>query len=137
MTRRGVSEIVATLLMIAIVFSLGSFLYVFYSNHLQLNRAVYERTIDRYRKIMESDFGVTWYSYNSTSNTLTLYIYNYGDREVRLVRVYIDGNPYDINILINPDEILKLDLSISLQSGSHNIVLVSEEGFRSEIEIRT
>ena len=136
MMRKGVNEIIATLLLIAIAFSVGSFLYIFYSTQIQIQRAEYQLSIDRYTKLINTDFGVTWYSYNSTSNILTLYIYNYGDREVRIVRIYIDSNPFDIALYLHPDGLSKLNLSIALQSGEHNIVIVDEEGYRYATKIR-
>jgi len=135
--RRGVSEIISALLMILIAASLGVTIYLFFT--IQFSTEVSNLTnLYEYRNdVLATKFKVTWSYYLSTNNTLVIYVYNYGDKVVEIDSVYIDGDRYvfDPPTRVLVDEVEKLTIMVSLDSGFHDIRVVSDIGVGYEFSI--
>lgn len=135
--RKGVSEIISALLMILIAASLGVTIYLFFT--LQFSTEVSNLTnLYEYRNdVLATKFKVTWSYYLPSNNTLVIYIYNYGDRVVEVDSIYIDGERYVVSpprrILV--DEVERLTIVATLDSGFHDIRVVSDIGVGYEFSI--
>lgn len=128
--RRGVSDIVASLILILIASTLGLSLYLFFTYQFSLQLDTLSRSIDYLQRRLNTRFKVTWYRYDVSSNNLTMYIYNYGDTVIEIDSIYIDGYRYSINppVRILIDEIYVFNYTIGLAPGKHVIRLVTKEG---------
>jgi len=136
MRGRGVSEVVSSALLFMIAVSLGSMIYAFYYTQISIQNQRYSIAMERIMKNIETDFALVHSYYNTSTDTLTLFIYNFGERDVRLDSVYIDGSRFVERVTITPDDLVRIDISVSLTSGDYRVVLVTVEGFSYEGEVK-
>ncbi len=122
-------------MMILIASSLGVAMYLAFT--YQVSTQV-SNMIDFYRyrnEVLGTRFKVTWFYYNG--NVLTLYVYNYGDRDIYLDSVYIDGARIPLNnIEVSAEYVREINISLPLSTGNHIIKLVSKDGVGYEFMLK-
>ena len=89
--RRGVSEIISTIILILIVSASGSLLFAYSADYFQEQQdsiiTENERTIDQ----AEERFRITAVFWNGADNVLDIAVYNYGLDDLEITDVYVDG----------------------------------------------
>ena len=135
--KRGVSDIIAALILILIAASLGLSLYLFFSVQFSTQLENLSRSIEYYQTKLSTRFKATWYSYNTSTNSFKIFVYNYGDTVVKIDSIYINGDRYTltppVTILIGDIEVI--NLNITLTEGNYRIRLVTVEGVAYDFEV--
>jgi archaellum component FlaG (FlaF/FlaG flagellin family) len=137
----GISEIVATVLLVLIVTSIMTTIYIAYNRSMNLQSHRIEIELER---INEENAGLDLvdYYYIRDNSTLTLCLFLRSDIVVKLDSAYIDDEMVPNNNLLlgfgdalEPGVVNCVRIVYSLSSGAHSILLVTEEGARFEYTI--
>jgi len=134
---RGISEIIASLLLLLIVSVAGAALYSFSLSAFSSSSSTFQQqTIQREEQARER-FQITAVWWN-TVNQLNLTILNYGKIDIAVDAVYINGTPASISsgrgATVGTGELVsvKLAFSVLIQDGqTYEIVAVSERGSKN------
>jgi len=134
---RGISEIIASLLLLLIVSVAGAALYSFSLSAFSSSSSTFQQqTIQREEQARER-FQITAVYWN-TVNQLNLTILNYGKIDIAVDAVYINGTPASISsgrgATVGTGELVsvKLASSVLIQDGQTcEIVAVSERGSKN------
>ncbi len=155
--RKGISPIIATVLLILIAIATGLLIYSFATGWIG-SRALGTTGPSAVLTIETADA-------NATENTLTLYVRNDGGSEVSLTRIYLTNeggatvlvplNSNDINDslavtggngdgVLQPGEVARIfvnltqkDVGVQLQAGyTYKITLVASDGSEASISVR-
>jgi flagellin-like protein len=135
-TRRGVSEIIASLLVLMIVSVLGTVLYSYSLNisQLQQDRLIRETTLSTEKA--QERFLILGVWYRQSNNIMNLTVLNYGKHELFVSDVYVNGVRVSNQITGFDSKILTEDIGqvifqppSALGSGvQHEIEVVSVKG---------
>ncbi|MEB3756878.1 MAG: hypothetical protein GSR79_08510 [Desulfurococcales archaeon] len=143
MHHKGISELVATVLLVLIVTSLMTTVYYVYNRSMNSQSIRINAALTRIKQ-ENSGLDLIDSYYLSSNQTLVICLYLRDNIKIVLVDVYIDYSKVNSNELIygfneplTPQEINCLKIRYNLASGQHQIVLVSEEGARYEYTITT
>jgi flagellin-like protein len=136
---RGISEIIASLLLLLIVSVAGAALYSFSLSAFSSSSSTFQQqTIQREEQARER-FQITAVWWN-TVNQLNLTILNYGKIDIAVDAVYINGTPASISsgrgATVGTGELVsvKLAFSVLIQDGQTcEIVAVSERGSKNAV----
>ena len=136
MRRRGVSEIIASLLILMIVSVLGTVLYTYSLNisQLQQDKLIRDTTLSTGKA--QERFQVIGVWYRQSNEIMNLTVLNYGKQELFVSEVYIDGvrvsnHISGFNVEIFSEEIGQIVFVTpsSLSSGiQHEIEITSVKG---------
>jgi len=140
MPGRGVSSVVGTILTVAMVLSLGAVTFVWANMMLSSYSSSMELSYQVYGGRLKEDFVVEFVHFNMSSNTITAFVRNVGEREVSLVSAYVareDGGPVEsvnLNEKVYVGQLKPITFhlsSLQLTEGvEYRIVLVSDVGGR-------
>ena len=136
MKRRGVSEIIATIILIMIVSIAGTMLFAYSSNYIQSLNDQYQRNTEITTGTAQERFTITTVWWSGTDNFLNLTIYNYGQNDIQITDVYIDGVQVDTysfgrNTVILTEKIIQLGVTspVTIVDGvEYKITIVSKRG---------
>lgn len=136
MRRRGVSEIIASLLVLMIVSVLGTVLYTYSLNISQLQQDKLIRDTSLSTGKAKERFQVIGVWYRQSNDIMNLTVLNYGKQELFVSDVYIDGvrvsnhiSGFDVEIFTESIGQIVFITPISLGSGvQHEIEIVSVKG---------
>ena len=89
--RRGVSEIISTVIIILIVSIAGSLLFTYSSGQFQeqQSRAISENKLSTEQA--QERFRITAVWWNGNDDLLNITVYNYGSLDIEISDIYIDG----------------------------------------------
>ena len=132
-TRRGVSEILAV--MIVLMVSLIASVSIYNLAITSFNRYAddYSYQVDSAQQRIEERFTVVSI-YENDDTFVEVNIYNYGNRDLTIDTIYVEGEQYDFtpdNILVSAGDIETVELDASAPN-SGSIVIVTEGGSRYE-----
>ena len=132
-TRRGVSEILAV--MIVLMVSLIASVSIYNLAITSFNRYAddYSYQVDSAQQRIEERFTVVSI-YENDDTFVEVNIYNYGNRDLTIDTIYVEGEQYDFtpdNIMVSAGDIVSVELNASAPS-SGSIVIVTEGGSRYE-----
>ncbi|MCW4012951.1 MAG: hypothetical protein NWF07_08160 [Candidatus Bathyarchaeota archaeon] len=136
MKRRGISEIISTIIIIMIVSIAGTYLFAYSTTYIQTQN-------DQYLTNNELDIGQTqerfsvssvWWS--GTDNFLNITVYNFGQNDIEVSDVYVDGirvssYSHGKDTLILTKKLLQVGFTspVAIISGSeYKITVVSSRG---------
>jgi hypothetical protein len=146
--RRGVSEVISSLLIILIAVAMGVTLFAYGSRVVTSSQSNFQyRTTEREAKTEERFTETTAY-YNATEDRIYFAIYNYGKREVTISSVYVNNDQVDSgsteffdlqfdpfgSSTINSYELIWIRVPSS-GSSPYGVVVVSERGNTIEFEV--
>jgi flagellin-like protein len=135
---KGISEIVATVLLVLIVTSIMTTVYIAYNRSMN---AQSHRIRIELERINQENAGLDLvdYYYIRNNSTLTLCLFLRSDIIVKLNSAYIDNKmvPRDNLLLgfgdeLEPSKVNCISIEYPLSAGAHSIILVTEEGARFE-----
>lgn len=138
---KGVSEIVATVLLVLIVTSIMTAVYISYNKSMNAQSQRIKVELD---KINEENAGLDLidYYYIKNNRTLNLCLYLRSDIVIKLSSAYIDNTMIPSNSLLSgfkkalePGEVNCVKMTYPISSGVHSVLLVTEEGARFEYTI--
>lgn len=136
MNRRGISEIISTIILIMIVSIAGTYLFAYSTNYIQTEN-------DQYLADNELDVGQTQERFTVSSvwwggadNFLNITVYNFGQNDIEISDVYVNGirvssYSYGRNTLILTEKLLQVGFTspVAIISGSeYKITVVSSRG---------
>ena len=141
MKRRGISEIISTIILIMIVSIAGTYLFAYSSNFIQKNNDQYMRDMELDVGQAQERFTVSSVWWSGSGNFLNITVYNYGQNDIQVSDVYIDGvrvssYSYGRNTVILTEKLLSVgfDSPITIVDGSeYKITVVSKRGVRETI----
>ena len=138
---KGISEIVATVLLVLIVTSIMATVYIAYNKSMNSQSQKIRIALER---INEENAGLDLvdYYYIKNNSTLVICLYLRSNIVIRLASVYIDNNMVPNNGLIKgfrnplePSDVNCIKISYSLSTGTHSVLFVTEEGAKFEYTI--
>ena len=96
--RRGVSELVSAVVLIAIVLAaMMLFMYFFSVSHSA--RVVSIRDLLAGKREQESELlSILYTSYDGDNQVIKINVYNYGDTEIKISKVYVGAEEYSFKI---------------------------------------
>jgi len=121
--RRGLAELYASLLLVAIALSLGALAYDLAGQKLASASSGLAQFLSKRAQGQGALLAKVYQARNSTS--LMLLLYNYGWAPARLTLALVNGSPLPLNITIPPSSLYLLTLPYPQLSG---LVLVAEDG---------
>lgn len=89
--RRGVSEIISTIILILIVSVSGSLLFVYSSGYFQEQQDTILRENELSVNQAEERFRITAVLWNGVDDALDIAVYNYGQADLAITDIYVDG----------------------------------------------
>ena len=113
--RRGLSPVIATIILSGVVLAVGGAVWSFsLGAAANVSEDYVNDTLDMVNEVIER-FTVEHVSYDSTSDTLNVWVYNYGDVKVR-VDLYADSDTetsstFDTLIETQTTELIAIDFS--------------------------
>lgn len=136
--RRGVSEIISTVIIILIVSVAGSLLFTYSSGQFQeqQSRAVTENKLSTDQA--QERFRITAVWWNGNDDLLNITVYNYGVLDIEISDIYIDGTRvqtylFGRNELILTDKYLRVAFTspVTIITGeTYSINIVSSNGVK-------
>ena len=140
--RRGVSEIISTIMIILIVSVAGSYLFVYATGLFQKQQDDFIQTKEQSTIKAKERFKVTAIWWGGSNNLLNISVYNYGVNDIEINEIYIDGIRvkqfvFGRNSPLRTEDILQIafDSPVSIVSGrQYTIVLVTSNGVPKTIE---
>ncbi len=91
MKRSGISEIISTIMLILIVSIAGTYLFAYSTNYIQLQNNQFLDTNEITLGRAQERFTVSSVWWSGSGNFLNITVYNYGQNDIKVSDVYIDG----------------------------------------------
>ena len=137
--RKAVSPVIATVILSGVVLLIGGGLWSYSLGAASSVATDYtDKTTDMVHTIIER-FNIEYVEYNSTSQNVTIWIYNYGSIQIKVdTKVTINGTDYyDYNRYVNSKCIVEvnLDIGVSLNSDDEISIQVESERDNKDYEI--
>ena len=141
MKRRGISEIISTIILILIVSVAGTYLFAYSTTYIQAQNDQFlsdnEITVGK----AQERFTVTTVWWSGSGQFLNLTIYNYGQNDIAISDIYIDGvrvSDYSFgrNVKILTGDLHQIGITspIAITSGfSYKISIVSSRGVSKSV----
>ena len=120
---------------------LGTYLFAYSSNYIQKNNDQYMRDMELDVGQAQERFTVSSVWWSGSGNFLNITVYNYGQNDIQVSDVYIDGvrvssYSYGRNTVILTEKLLSVGFvsPITIVDGSeYKITVVSERGVKETI----
>lgn len=136
MKRRGVSEIIATIILIMIVSIAGTLLFAYSTNYIQDLNDQYQENNEITSGTAQERFTVTTVWWSGADDFLNITVYNFGQNDISITDVYIDGvqvsaYAFGRDTLILTEKLLQLGFTspVAIIDGiAYKITIVSERG---------
>ena len=135
--RRGVSDIVANLLMAVVVLSIGLSIYLYSQTHFQTMTGFMDESIQEHELKLYERFTIIEVRFNYTEpNTVTVWVFNYGKVGVDLKGVFINGQLKGVDVYVPQGEVGNLTVPHEDWSYErYRVLVVSSRGGRSEVVV--
>jgi flagellin-like protein len=142
--RRGVSEIIASLILVLIVTAAGTVAYSMSLNSFSQSSSLFQLQTGQREEQARERFAVIAVSWDATEpNRLNLTVLNYGKTDVTVDAVYISGtavtNPQGRGVKIGALDLVFVgfDSPTPILAGqTYDILVVSERGSKNEVSWR-
>ena len=139
--KRGVSEIVASLIIILIVTVAGSGLYAYSLNAFSSSGSSFLlQTSGREERARERLLIIAvWWDNSTGQDKMNVTVLNYGKIELAIDAVYIDGTPVSIDegkgtVIVTGEKVhVKFTLTGLVPSETYEILAVSERGSKNVV----
>ena len=136
MKRRGVSEIIATIILIMIVSIAGTLLFAYSSNYIQDLNDQHQENNELTIGTAQERFTISTVWWSGADDFLNITVYNYGQNDIKITDIYIDGvqvstYAFGRDTLILTEKILQLGFTspVTITDGAeYKITIVSERG---------
>lgn len=128
-SRRGISEIVAALLMVLIVVSIGAALFSYSSMYFSSATIAANTNVVLEQLAMSEHFTILDVWFNSSPGITSIAVYNYGEVEVEVAAVFVNGTLYTASTVVGVGEVKWVNISMAGLSGEvYRIKVVSSRG---------
>lgn|GEM_PF-1419440 len=137
--KRGVSEVIASLMMILIVAAAGAILYAYSLTTFSSTGTSFQLQMDRGQERARERFIIVAVWWRGTDNQLNVTVLNYGKIDLAVDAVYIDGTPVTgfstgQGTTITTDKLgcINFTSPVTIQNGqTYEITAVTERGSRN------
>ena len=141
--KRGVSEIVASLIILLIVSVVGAGLYAYSLNAFSTSNSSFLLQTSRREELARERLSITTIWWNVTTDYMNITVLNYGKTELVINNVYINGTQVSAStytdgkgetVLTGNLVFIKFTSSVSIADGqTYEIIVVSERGSRDVV----
>ncbi len=137
--KRGVSEVVASLMMILIVAAAGAILYAYSLTTFSSTGTSFQLQMDRGQERARERLVIVAVWWRDTGNQLNVTVLNYGKIDLAVDAIYIDGTPVTAfssgqGVTITTDKLGYINFTspVAIQNGqAYEITVVTERGSRN------
>jgi flagellin-like protein len=131
--RKGLSEIMGSLITTMIVISLFVVVYVTTLPALEsfLGNAVY--TTQKEVKQVQEDLVIEEFAVNLTSNSAHIWVANVGLQPVTITQVYVNGQGSKVNVYIGLSDTVEITVPISGSAPSYYVVVITSDGYSTSV----
>jgi len=135
MIKKGISPIIAVVLLVMIVVAMGISAYYFFSKTQQtIQKETQQQVEEGYKKVY------TFIKIDSVTRD-KIYIRNVGSTQIKKesLQLYVDNLPYNFSLnadVLEPEKFYVLELSPSLEYGEHKIKIVTGLGAEEEVKVK-
>lgn len=122
-TRSGVSPVIATVILAGTVLMIGGGIWSYSLGAASMVATDYtETTKDLVHTIIER-FNVEYVEYNSTTQNVSLWVYNYGNIQIKVNTIITidDSEYYSYNTTIDSREIEEIDVNVGVLSSNDEV----------------
>ena len=137
-TRSGISPVIATVILAGTVLMIGGGIWSYsLSAASSVARDYTETTTEMVHTIIER-FNIEYVEYNSTTQNVSLWIYNYGIIQIKLNTTITINNLeyYSYNKYINAKEIKEIEINVGILSSNDEVsVKVLTERENADYEV--
>lgn len=110
---KGVSEIIATVLMIMIVTAIGFAIFLYGMGFFTASTAARDQATSTGIATLRERFIVVDAYFNTTENSASIWVYNYGETNLAISSIYLNGTKLDIDsppspVSITPTKVIKI-----------------------------
>ena len=98
--KRAVSPIISTLMVLGIISTLFTIIFVWYFPQISLSQSVADMWYGNQEDVERERITIEMIYFNETSNTIDVYVRNVGEIHVDIVALYINGS--DVSSLVSP-----------------------------------
>ncbi|MCB2171149.1 hypothetical protein KQH65_00255 [archaeon] len=134
--RRGISEIISTIIIIMIVSIAGTYLFAYSTTFIQTENDQYLTNNELEVGQTQERFTVSSVWWSGADDFLNITVYNFGQNDIRVSDVYVDGIrvsafSYGRDTLILTEKLMKVGFTspIAIISGSeYKITVVNSRG---------
>ena len=136
--RRGVSDIVANLLMAVVVLSVGLSIYLYSQTFFQTMTGFMGEAIQEHELVLYERFMVTRVDFNSSApDTVTVWVFNYGEVGVEVKAVFINGELNEVDEYIPQGEWRNITVPHEDWGyEAYRVLVVSSRGKRYETVVK-
>ena len=140
--KRGFGGVASTLIMFIAIISVTTGLVIAFTNYIRTTEQSLSVQNDLTSNKLKTSVTISYVYYNSTSDVINIYLKNVGDTKLhpKLFDLYIDGafqsgfnttEPTDFSsnvTLFEPQDTVSVNQDIVLNSGTHEVMVVTEFG---------
>lgn len=135
-TRRAVSEIIASMIVLVIVSVLGVMLYNIAIGGMFSQQNNLLSDIGLKEEMVQERFEIVGVSRHNET-TINVYIYNYGSVDVKITNIYLESPNLlrqlpSFNLQLSPGDMTYLTVDCSRGSGVTTYIIVSQVGVSNE-----
>lgn len=135
-SKKGVSEVVASLVVLLIVSILGTSIYSVSVTTMQKQRDAVKWTFNIESKKYMEKIKILYVNWNSTGDELEIYFLNYGNIVINIADIYLNGFRVlnyieDRNVPVQTSDVdsIKIELPITITTGElYEVILVTGRG---------
>jgi flagellin-like protein len=111
---KGVSEIVATVLMIMIVAAVGFSIFLYGLGFFTASTSARDLATQTGIATLRERFIIVESYFNLTGNTVSVWVYNYGETNVQISSVYLNATTISppASVFIEPTKVVRLDYTV-------------------------
>ncbi len=146
MNKKGAGSVVSTLILFITILILTASLVVYLNEYTSNTQDSMKVESERISNKLKTSLEIIYIDYNTSNNNLSIYVKNTGKTKLitKYINLYIDGKflsnfsfYYPDNLskkmdLLEPLDTVLIKKDITLQSGTHSILLVTEYGNKVE-----
>ncbi len=131
--RKGLSEIVGSLIATMIVVSLFTVVYVTSLPALEsfLGNAVY--TTQKEAKVVQEDLVIEEVAVNSASNSAQIWVANVGLQPVTITQVYVNGQGTPENVDVGLSATVMMTASVKNTTPPYYVVVITSDGYSTSV----
>jgi flagellin-like protein len=131
--RKGLSEIIGSLIATMIVISLFVVIYVTSLPGLEnfLGNAVY--TTQKEAKVVQEDLVIEEVAVNAASGSVQIWVANVGLVPVTITEVYVNGQGTPLNVNVGLSATVMISVSVKSPTPPYYVVVITSDGYSTSV----
>ncbi|WP_449463385.1 hypothetical protein PQ610_03140 [Tardisphaera miroshnichenkoae] len=131
--RKGLSEIIGSLIATMIVISLFTVVYVTSLPALEsfLGNAVY--TTQKEAKVVQEDLVIEQVAVNSAANSAQIWVANVGLQPVTVTQIYVNGQGSKVNVYVGLSQTVEITVPVGDPTPPYYVVVITSDGYSTSV----